>query len=324
MPPVFAVVDGHADVFSKAVEEGLDYLDDAARFQASLARLSEGGVVLQCASIYVPKAFAGEAATLEALRIVGAAEDVARRRGSEYALVKDAAGFRAAARLRPGDPPRFVLAMEGASPLRGSRTVLKTFLELGLRVLGLTHNHDNECGDGCFAKAPKGLTAVGFDLLRAAEDGGVILDAAHLNPVAFDQVIAAARGPVVYTHGGSRALCDVPRNLTDAQALALAATGGVLGVDVFSGHVTPAGGKGASSDVVDHLDHWIRLVGPAHVGFGGDFDGIPNVLPGAEHAGCYPALLEELAARGHEPCVLRQVASENWLRVLGGAFGSDS
>ena len=324
MPPVLAVIDGHADVFSKAVEEGLDYLDDAERFQASLARLGAGGVVLQWASIYVPKTFSGEAATAEAMAIVDAAEDVARRRGPDYALVRDLVGLRSATRAKPGDPPRFLLAMEGASPLRGSRAVLETFTRRGLRVLGLTHNHDNECGDGCFAKNPAGLTPVGFDLLRAAEDRGVILDTAHLNPVAFDQVIAAARRPVVYTHGGSRALCDVPRNLTDAQARAVAASGGVLGVDVFSGHVTPPGRPGTMEDVVDHLDYWIRLVGAAHVGIGGDFDGIPQVLDGAEDASCYPAVFAALSRRGHGPEVIESVASLNWLRVLEHAFGDDS
>ena len=49
--------------------------------------------------------------------------------------------------------------MEGASPLVGRVERLDLFVRLGMRVLGLTHNHDNECGDGCFSREPAGLTA---------------------------------------------------------------------------------------------------------------------------------------------------------------------
>jgi membrane dipeptidase len=313
-PPI---VDAHADVFSKAVEEGLDYLDDAPRFQASLARLCEGGVTLQWASIYVPATFAGQDATEEALKIAALAADVARRRGAAGAPVLGRADVEAVRRLRPGvDEPRFLLAMEGASPLCGDVDRLDDFVERGLRVLGLTHNHDNECGDGCFAKAPRGLTEVGRVLAREAEARGVLLDAAHLNPRAFDDLLSVARGPVAYTHGGSRALVDAPRNLTDDQARALAATGGVLGVDFFPGHVARDRKSGALTDAVDHVDHWIRLVGPDHVGFGGDFDGIPSTLKGVEDARAYPRILAALAARGHDAATLSKVAGENWLRVL--------
>jgi membrane dipeptidase len=210
--------------------------------------------------------------------------------------------------------------MEGASPLRGRVEVLDLFARLGMRILGLTHNHDNECGDGCFAKDPAGLTEAGRTLAREAEARGVILDAAHLNPAAFDDVLGLATGPVVYTHGGSRALVDVRRNLTDAQARAVAATGGVMGVDFFPGHVATDGRQGSIDDVVRHVEHWVALVGPAHVGFGGDFDGIPATLEGVDSAEVYPALLARLAGRGFAQRDLRMIAGENWVRVLARAL----
>jgi membrane dipeptidase len=316
------VVDAHADVFSKAVEEGLDYFDDAARFQASLPRLRAGGVALQWASVYVPQESAGRDATAFAERIVAAAEDAARRRGPAGALVRNRADLDAAAAPDAAAEPRFLLAMEGASPLRGSVDVLDAFVRRGLRSLGLTHNHDNECGDGCFAKEPRGLTDVGRTLAREAEARGVVLDAAHLNSRAFDDLLSVARGPVVYSHGGSRALVDVPRNLTDAQARAVAATGGVLGVDAFPGHVAPGGREGSLAHWVDHVEYWARLVGPAHVGFGGDFDGIPRTLDGAEDAGCYPRLCAALAERGFDAEAVAAMAGGNWIRVLAATLPS--
>jgi membrane dipeptidase len=306
------VVDAHADIFSKCVEDGLDYVRDARKFQASAKELLLGGVRLQWASIYVPSAQSGQEATEYALRIVAAALDAVQGMPSSRLVTtrEDLAAIDWTEKPAACD---FLLSMEGASPLRGDVAILDRFADLGMRVLGLTHNHDNECGDGCFAKEPSGLTAVGRTLAREAEARGVILDAAHLNPVSFDQVIALASGPVVYSHGGSRALVEAPRNLTDAQARALAATGGVLGVDFYPGHV----GRGGLDRIVAHVERFAEVAGIDHVGFGGDFDGIPETLEGVETAAVYPEILMALAARGFSQDDLEKIAWRNWERVLG-------
>jgi membrane dipeptidase len=310
------VIDAHADLFSKCVEERLDWTRDASKFQASAANLVGGGVRLQWASIFVVAAKMGDDATHEALRIAGVAHRAVRNGGAGPRLVTRKSALLAIDWSAPVAKTDFLLSMEGASPLAGSVDRLEVFARLGMRVLGLTHNHDNECGDGCFAKEPSGLTPAGRTLAREAEARGVILDAAHLNPVAFDQVLGLARGPVVYSHGGSRELLDVPRNLTDAQARAIAATGGVLGVDFFPGHVAPDGKAGSLDDVVRHLEHWIEAAGPDAVGFGGDFDGIPTTLEGVESAAVYPAILDRLRSRGFGEPVIEKVAWRNWERVL--------
>jgi membrane dipeptidase len=308
------IIDAHADLFSKCIEDGLDWERDAGRFQASAARLLEGAVRLQWASIYVPAAKMGDEATHEAARIAGVAHRAVR--WGPGALVTSRSRLEEIDWSAPVVKTDFLLSMEGASPLAGSVERLEIFVALGMRVLGLTHNHDNECGDGCFAKKPTGLTATGRTLAREAESRGVILDAAHLNPVSFDQVLGLARGPVIYSHGGSRELLDVPRNLTDAQARAIAAKGGVLGVDFFPGHVAPDGETGSLDDVVRHVEHWVEAVGADHVGFGGDFDGIPSTLAGMESAAVYPAILQRLKDRGFATADLEKIAWRNWQRVL--------
>jgi membrane dipeptidase len=304
------VVDAHADIFSKCVEDGLDWVRDADRFQASAENLRKGGVRLQWASIYVPAGKAGDEATEYGLRIAAAARESLR--GGTSRLVasrEDLAGIDWDGDAGACD---FLLSMEGASPLRGDVAELERFAGLGMRVLGLTHNHDNECGDGCFAREPAGLTEAGRTMAREAEARGVILDAAHLNPVSFDQVLSLASGPVVYSHGGSRALVEAPRNLTDAQARAIADTDGVLGVDFFPGHV----GEGGIDRIVAHVERFVEAAGIDHVGFGGDFDGIPETLDGVETAAVYPEILRALAARGFTRDDLEKIAWRNWVRVL--------
>jgi membrane dipeptidase len=68
--------------------------------------------------------------------------------------------------------------------------------------------------------------------------------------------------------------------------------------------------------LADHVDHIRRVAGIDHVGLGSDYDGI-NALPeGMGDVSGYPALLEELAARGWSKDELSKLAGENLLRVM--------
>ncbi len=311
------VVDAHADIFSKSIEDGLDWADDSSFFDASPEKLRLGGVRLQVASIYVPSRVDGELATKMALRIVGAAHDAARRVGG-FSIVNTLSDLDHCQRE---GVIAFAFGMEGATPLLGSVDRLRLFAALGVRFLGLTHNHDNECGDGCFAKAPTGLTAKGRSMIAVAEGAGVTLDVAHLNPVSFGQLVDSASYPFVCTHAGCRSLLDVPRNLTDHQIRLLADSGGVFGVDAFPGHVGRSRAAGTIEDMARHIQHALDLVGEDHVALGADFDGIPTKLQGFEDAARYPALFEYLGFKGVSDVALEKLASGNWLRVIRDALG---
>ncbi len=79
------------------------------------------------------------------------------------------------------------------------------------------------------------------------------------------------------------------------------------------------------SDVADHIDHVVQLVGIDHVGIGSDFDGVDGHLPeGLKDVSRYPALIRELMSRGYSADDLRKICSGNLLRVwrIVEAFGS--
>jgi membrane dipeptidase len=69
------------------------------------------------------------------------------------------------------------------------------------------------------------------------------------------------------------------------------------------------------SDVADHIEHVIELVGIDHVGIGSDFDGISSGPTGLEDVSTYPNLIEELLKRGHSEEDIRKICGENLLRV---------
>lgn len=69
------------------------------------------------------------------------------------------------------------------------------------------------------------------------------------------------------------------------------------------------------SDVADHIDHVVQLVGVEHVGIGSDFDGISDTPEGLEDVSKFPNLLEELLRRGYTEEDLRKICGENLLRL---------
>ena len=69
------------------------------------------------------------------------------------------------------------------------------------------------------------------------------------------------------------------------------------------------------SDVADHIEHVIELVGIDHVGIGSDFDGISTTPTGLEDVSTYPNLIQEMLRRGYNEEDIRKLCGENLLRV---------
>jgi membrane dipeptidase len=70
------------------------------------------------------------------------------------------------------------------------------------------------------------------------------------------------------------------------------------------------------SDVADHIEHVIELVGIDHVGLGSDFDGAgPSMPTGLRDVSGFPNLVSELLDRGYSEEEIKKVCGGNLLRV---------
>ncbi len=70
------------------------------------------------------------------------------------------------------------------------------------------------------------------------------------------------------------------------------------------------------SDVLDHIDHVVALVGIDHVGIGSDYDGVGDSLPtGLKDVSTYPNLVKGLLARGYSHDDIKKILGENLMRV---------
>jgi len=114
-----------------------------------------------------------------------------------------------------------------------------------------------------------------------------------------------------------RAVKDHWRNLSDAQVKAVAASGGVIGIDAYPGHVV-RGERGTMEDVALHMEHVAALVGDRHVALGLDFAGFDGpVVEDLGDASGYPRLAEFLLGRGWTRPRVEGVFHGNAARVLG-------
>jgi len=70
------------------------------------------------------------------------------------------------------------------------------------------------------------------------------------------------------------------------------------------------------TEIVDHLDHIVKLVGADHVGFGSDFDGINSTPEGLDDITGYPLITKELIARGYSKKDIAKIMGGNFMRVF--------
>jgi membrane dipeptidase len=124
---------------------------------------------------------------------------------------------------------------------------------------------------------------------------------------------------VVASHSNCAAItADVPRHLTDAQVRAIAARGGLCGLNLF-GKFLAKDRPATLDDAVRHVLHVRGLAGDGAIALGSDFDGgfTPLDCPaGAQRPEQLPALDAALERAGVTGAALDGFRSANWLRVL--------
>ena len=75
--------------------------------------------------------------------------------------------------------------------------------------------------------------------------------------------------PIFASHSNAWELCAVARNLKDYQIKAVAACGGVIGMNAWPDFIHPA--EPTVENLARHVDHIAGLVGVDHIGLGFDF-----------------------------------------------------
>jgi len=188
------------------------------------------------------------------------------------------------------------------------------FRARGVAYMTLCHNGDNDICDSHKGNSEhNGLSDLGRQVVERMNSVGMMVDLSHASEKSFWDALECSRKPIICSHSSSRALCDHTRNLTDEQMRALAASGGVAQVCLYSGFLKK-GGNADVTDAVRHIMHMIDVMGIEHVGIGSDFDG-GGGLPGLEDASWFVSLTMRLMAEGLSDEDLSLVWGGNFLNV---------
>ncbi len=209
----------------------------------------------------------------------------------------------------PGSATGALFSAEGLQNLEGDLDNLDKLYAAGMRMAGLTHFFDNELAGSMHGIDKGGLTDMGREAIRRMERMGIVVDIAHCSHRCVADILAMARRPVVSSHGGVQATCEVNRNLTDDEIRGVAATGGVIGIGYWEGAVCDT----SPAAVAEAMKHVRDLVGIEHVALGSDYDGATTVrFDTSQLAQVTQALIDA----GFSKDEIRAVMGGNALRVL--------
>ena len=208
-----------------------------------------------------------------------------------------------------------MLGIENGLALNHDLDNVSHFAQRGVVYITLCHNGDNDICDsarGC--DTHNGVSAFGEQVIRRMNDEGIMVDLSHGGEKSFYDALDISRVPIVCSHSNAKALCDVPRNLTDDQLRALAKKGGVAHVTLYHGFLR-CEGEASVLDGIEHLEHFIRIMGIDHVGIGTDFDG-DGTVSGCADASELINFTRHLMRRRYSEADIEKIWGGDWLRVM--------
>ena len=317
-----------------------------------LDRLKAGMVGAQFWSVYTP----GDWRDSGYARIQLEQIDIARRMIAKYpdrlALALSANDIRR--EFREGRLAS-LLGLEGGHAIENSLGALRAYYDLGVRYMTLTHNVTLDWADAALDSAKhNGLTPFGDRVVREMNRLGMLVDLSHVSAGTMSDALNVTLAPVIFSHSGARALVDVPRNVPDSILRRVTTNGGIVMVPFVTGFVSPEVlrydessrplitelqkkyGKDTAaitreinqwraahpepratlSQVADQIDYVRKVAGVDHVGIGGDFDGITEVVQGLEDVSKFPNLTRALLEKGYSADDIRKIYGGNFLRVM--------
>ncbi len=238
------VLDSHLDTPALLAAPGWDVAErhDPLRdySQVDLPRMVEGGLDGGFWVIYTPQGPVTPEAFIDArdhalLRAVTIREMIARHDAFELALTADDAQRIVAAGRRPT-----YISVENSYPIGEDLTLINTFYEMGVRMMGPVHfSHNQLASSSTDAEdyPDGGLSDLGKSFVAECNRLGIVVDASHASDAALDDMLALSKTPIILSHSGPDGVFDHPRNVDDARLKRLAETGGVIQINAFGAYL---------------------------------------------------------------------------------------
>lgn len=247
-----------------------------------------------------------------------------------------------------------VPCLENGSPAGEDLQYLEYLKDQGIAYITLCHSKANLICDSNFDPDRKwnGLSPLGSDLIREMNRLGIMVDISHSSDSTVIQALRISEAPVIASHSSCRHFVPgFERNLPDDLIRAIAEKKGVVMVNFCTQFLDSVCLKNTeeiqqilesrnlrydskegnelilefakthrlvcdSRQLVDHIEHVIKVAGIDYVGLGSDFDGVGPLKPSeVPDVSAYPVVVFELLKRGYSEDDIVKILSANFLRV---------
>jgi membrane dipeptidase len=336
--------------------QNIDLTKPQKRFHTDIERLKKGNVGAQFWSAWVPSSLGAKGTavktTLEQIDVI---HEMVRRYPNTFEM---AYGTEDILRVRKSGKIASLIGIEGGHAIDNSLPLLRNYYKLGVRYMTLTHSESLDWADSC-SDAPKanGLTPFGVSVVIEMNRLGMLVDLSHVSPDTMKAALKATKAPIIFSHSSARGVADHPRNVPDDVLKLVKENRGIVMVNFFSGFLTPEGARamqlmfekgrelkkqfpndeakyreayrawakandypaGDVHNIVDHIDHIVKVAGIDHVGIGSDFDGVPKLPAQMKDVACYPLLTQIMLDRGYTKEQIHKVLGGNLMRVFAEA-----
>ena len=330
----------------------MDIAKPQPSIHTDIPRLRKGNVGAQYWSVYVPAstAYRGEALsqTLEQIEIVHA---MVEKYPDTFALTRD---YQEIVRARREGKIASLIGVEGGHSIEDSMANLHRLFDLGARYMTLTHSDTLSWADSATDETEHdGLNRFGEAIVQEMNKIGMIVDLSHVSEATMHDALDISTAPIMFSHSSARSVANHVRNVPDTVLKRMKDNDGIVMVNFFSGFVDPEAAEimsnmfdvsrelrkkheedeqynaamarwraanpyppGTIHDVVDHIDHLVRVAGINHVGIGSDYDGVSKLPMGLEDVSTYPRITQLLLDRGYCRRDIDKIMSGNMMRVI--------
>ncbi|MFO0978974.1 MAG: dipeptidase [Planctomycetaceae bacterium] len=323
--------DGHNDLpwmirdIGNSSFDNFDIAKDQPKLHTDIPRLKQGGVKAQFWSVYVPaSADATGDALSQTLHQISIVKTMVKRYPETFEMASTADDIE---RIVKSGKIASMMGVEGGYSIENDIGNLHRLYDEGCRYMTLTHSKSLSWADSA-TDTPRvnGLSDFGREVILEMNRMGMLVDLSHVSPATMKASLAVTKAPVIYSHSSAHAINNHPRNVPDDVLPLVAANGGVIMVNFFSGFVAPTEtlkkdkeATGTIYDVVDHIDHLVKHCGVDHVGIGSDYDGVSRLPEQLESVATYPRITQLLLDRGYDRESIHKILGGNVMRVLRAA-----
>jgi membrane dipeptidase len=204
--------------------------------------------------------------TLESLDALGQWRDLARECADVVLIARSTADI---LKAHESDRVALLLGFQNSNCLEGRIRYVELFAELGVRVMQLTYNNQNELGGSCYEEVDGGLSRFGREVVREMNRGGILVDLSHVGEKTTLDTIEWSQKPVAVTHANAASLFPHRRNKSDAVIKALGEKGGIIGCVTYR-NITPVAACDSIESWCEMVARTVDIAGIDHVGIGTD------------------------------------------------------